>query len=259
MLSIKEISQFYPPGLKQFQRNILREYLQYKILEIIFNAPQGAKLAFIGGTALRILYGAGRFSEDLDFDNFGLSEAEFRDLIGSIEKKLRLEGYAVSVEVTTAGALRCRIKFLDLLHREGLSGHANQKILAQLDTTPHDFKYAPDIKTLNKFDVFTQVRATPPDILLAQKIYAVFNRARLMGRDFYDIVFLLSFTRPNYQYLSAKIGVSTGHELRAYLQAKAGPLNFDQLAKDIEPFLIRPEEKKRVELFARYIKEAKLD
>lgn len=259
MLSIKDISQFYPPELRQFQRNILREYLQYKILEIVFNAPQGRKLSFIGGTALRMFYGAGRFSEDLDFDNFRLTESEFWGLIRSIEKKLRLEGYVVSVEVTTRGALHCRIKFLDLLQREGLSGHANEKILVQLDTTLHNFDYNPDIKTLNKFDVFTQIRVAPPDILLAQKICAAFNRARAMGRDFYDIVFLLSLTKPNYQYLQAKIGVSTAAALRAYLISHSRPFNFSQLAKDIEPFLIRPEEKKRVELFAQYVKEAKLD
>lgn len=64
----KEIEQFYPENLKPFRKNILREYLRFKILEIIFYSKQADKLSFIGGTALSIIYGNSRFSEDLDFD-----------------------------------------------------------------------------------------------------------------------------------------------------------------------------------------------
>ncbi len=256
MLSFKEIVQFYPPEWEQFHRNIMREYLQFKVLEIIFNSSQGKKLSFIGGTALRIIYGYGRFSEDLDFDNFDLTEKEFKELSLEIEKKLQREGYNVSTEAKTEGAFRCKIKFSELLFQEGLSSHKDEKILIQLDTVAHNFSYEPEIKLLNKFDVFTQTQVTPLDIILSQKIYAAFNRARLMGRDFYDIVFLLSMTKPNYQYLKQKIDIDTPEELRKYLIDKSGQIDFNRLSKDVEPFLIKPEDKKRVELFPDYIKQA---
>jgi len=38
MLDIKQIETFYPDSLKPFKRNILREYLQYKILEAVFDS-----------------------------------------------------------------------------------------------------------------------------------------------------------------------------------------------------------------------------
>ena len=69
MLSLQEIEKYYPEKLKKFKRNILREYLQYKILQIIFNSEYANKLSFLGGTALKIIYDNSRFSEDLDFDN----------------------------------------------------------------------------------------------------------------------------------------------------------------------------------------------
>ena len=62
MLSLKEIKTFYPESLRPFERFILREYLQYKILEIIFESPFANKLAFLGGTCLRIIYDNSRFS-----------------------------------------------------------------------------------------------------------------------------------------------------------------------------------------------------
>ncbi len=253
MLSFKEIAQFYPPEWERFSRNIMREYLQFKVLEIIFNSPQGIKLSFIGGTALRIVCGYGRFSEDLDFDNFDLTKEEFKELSSEVEKKLQLEGYNVSTETKTERALRCRIKFSGLLFQEGLSSHKDEKILIQLDTVAHNFNYNPEIKLLNKFDVFTQTQVTPLNIILSQKIYAAFNRARLMGRDFYDIVFLLSMTKPNYRYLKQKINIGTAKELRKYLINKNRQIDFNYLSKDVEPFLIKPEDKKRVELFPEYI------
>ena len=73
MISLHNIEQFYPENLRGFKRNMLREYLQFKILEIIFNSRLAPKLSFIGGTALRIVHENTRFSEDLDFDNFNHS------------------------------------------------------------------------------------------------------------------------------------------------------------------------------------------
>jgi hypothetical protein len=46
MLNINEIAQYYPENLRVFKRFILREYLQYKILEIVFGGPHAEKLVF---------------------------------------------------------------------------------------------------------------------------------------------------------------------------------------------------------------------
>ena len=75
MLTLEQIEQQYPENLRGFKRSLLREYLQYKILEIIFASEYATKLVFIGGTALRIVHDNSRFSEDVDFDNFGLTDS----------------------------------------------------------------------------------------------------------------------------------------------------------------------------------------
>ena len=54
MLDIDQIESFYPVQLRIFKKNLLREYLQYKILEIIFDSNFGEKLSFMGGTTIRI-------------------------------------------------------------------------------------------------------------------------------------------------------------------------------------------------------------
>lgn len=254
MLSLQEIEKYYPENIKKFKRNLLREYLQYKILQIIFNSKYASKLSFLGGTALRIVHNNSRFSEDLDFDNFGLKENEFREISMIVKKQLELEGYEVEIKNVYKGAYRCYIRIPKLLFDSGLSGYEEEKILIQLDTAPHDFRYEPEKVIINKFDVFTEINITPLDIILAQKFFAIFNRKALKGRDFYDTVFLLSMTKPDYGYLQLKLRIKNGQELKDKLLALDGKVDFKILAKDVEQFLFNPEDSKKVTLFMKYIK-----
>lgn len=258
MLSLQEIEKYYPENIKKFKRNVLREYLQYKILQIIFNSKQASKLSFLGGTALRIVHNNTRFSEDLDFDNFGLTEKEFDEISVIVKKQLELEGYEVEIKNVYKGAYRCYVRIPRLLFDSGLSGYEEEKVLIQLDTAPHGFKYQPERVILNKFDVFTEINITPLDIILAQKIFAIFNRKALKGRDFYDAIFLLSKTKPNYDYLQLKLKVKNGQELKEKLLTLDEKINFNEMVKDVEPFLFNPEDSKKVMLFKKYIKSVEM-
>jgi len=258
MLSLVEIEKYYPENIRAFKRNILREYLQYKILQIIFNSKYANKLSFLGGTALRIVSDNARFSEDLDFDNFGLKEKEFDEISQLVKKHLELEGYEVEVRNIFKDAYRCYVRIPKLLFDSGLSGYEEEKILIQLDTASRGFRYVPDKVILNKFDVFTEINVTPMDIVLSQKIFAIFNRKVPKGRDFYDAVFLLSKTKPNYDYLQLKLKIKRKEELKEKILTLENKLDFKELAKDVEPFLFNPADSKKVVLFARYIKNVEL-
>jgi predicted nucleotidyltransferase component of viral defense system len=253
MLSLKNIEQYYPENEKPFKKNILREYLQYKILEIIFNSKYAQDLIFLGGTVLRIVYNNTRFSEDLDFDNFRITEEQFADLANEVKKGLELQGYEVEIKNVFKGAYRSYIRMPKVLFDNNISDIVEEKILIQIDTVPQAFDYKKDTKILNKFDVFTQIFTTPIDILLSQKIYAALNRSRAKGRDFFDIVFLFPQTKPNYDYLEKKLGIKNFKELKEILLTKTVDLDFDDLAKDIEPYLINSEDSKKVKLFREYI------
>src|SRR5690606_38859081 len=135
MLGLSEIAKYYPENLRGFQRFIIREYLQYKILQIVFDNPTYSnKLCFLGGTCLRLVHENTRFSEDLDFDNFNLSQKDFEGISSIIVTDLRKEGYEVEIRNVLKGAFHCYIRFPELLYKEGLSGHKEEKILIQLDT-----------------------------------------------------------------------------------------------------------------------------
>ena len=259
MLSLPEIKIFYPVELQKYERFIYREYLQYKILEIIFENPLANKLSFLGGTCLRIVHNNSRFSEDIDFDNFQLNAQEFEQISEFVKKQLTHLGYEVNMRNISKGAYHCYIRFPSLLFNEGLSGHKEEKILIQLDTESHNFEYKPMQPILNKFDVFTKINATPKDILLAQKFYAVVNRKRNKGRDFFDIIFLLGQgILPNYEYLSFKLGVNNPEALRKIILDKCTQIDMVEMEKEVQAFLFNPNSSKRVKLFVEYFREVEL-
>ncbi|MEN4042265.1 MAG: nucleotidyl transferase AbiEii/AbiGii toxin family protein, partial [Anaerolineaceae bacterium] len=229
MLDFQQIKQAYSEPLQGYERAIVREYLQYKILQAIFESTQASKLSFLGGTALRIVHGNSRFSEDIDLDNFGLSWKGFGELVEKVKLFLELEGFLVETSMVARDAFHCDLRFPELLHDQGLSPHQQEKILILLDTVAQGYTYTPEVKILNKFDVFTEIRVTPLSVLLSQKIFTAVNRKRPKGRDFYDITFLLSKTKPDFGFTNQYLGIASAEDLRAELLLRIDAFDFDAL------------------------------
>lgn len=251
MLTFQQIKQSYPPKLQQFERHIFREYLQYKILAAIFQSRHSSRLSFLGGTALRIVHGNHRFSEDLDFDNDNLSQEEFEEIIAQVERSLSLEGIAVEIRNVYRAAYYCYLKFPRLLYEQGLTPQKREKILIRLDTAPQNFKHEPEVKILTKFDVTSQILVTPLAILLAQKILTALERKRAKGRDFFDLVFLLSQfeLKPDRRFLAQKLDFGSLREAKEALLQRASELDLRALALDVRPFLFDSTAAQRVEQF----------
>ncbi len=259
MLTLMEIEQQYPAHLRPFKRGILREYLQYKILEIIFAGEYARKLSFLGGTALRIMYGNTRFSEDLDFDNFDLSGVEFEGLGNKVHRGLEAEGLKVQMDIVSKDAYRCRVRLPEILFINELSPHQEERILIQIDSQAQGFKYQPDKKILNKFDVYSEMFVTPLDILLSQKLYTAINRKRAKGRDFYDIVFLSALTKPNYDFLNLKLGIKESQALRKKFLEEIKGLDFRELGKEVMPFLFNPDDTRKIVSFPEFMAQVPLE
>ena len=254
MIDINQIISFYPENLRPFKRNLLREYFQYKILEAVFDSDFGGRLVLMGETALRVVYSNKRFSEDMDFDNLDLREGNFKNLTNLIKKRLELEGYNIEIKNSFGDVYTSSISIPEILFESKLSNHPEEKLVIKLQTEPQKFDYKSELKILNKFDVFLHVKVVPPDILLSQKITAIFLRSRPLGRDFYDVVFLLGRTKPNIEYINSKLNIEDLDNLKDKLFLKCKELDFEKLARDVEPFLFDSKDSKRVRNFHDYIK-----
>ncbi len=253
MLDLQQLLSFYPERLHPFRTNILREHLQFKILESLGSSPLAAPLVFMGGTCIHLVHGNPRFSEDLDFDNRGLTGGDFDQLSHSVADDLAREGYSVELKTSHSDAFHAFLRFTNILQESGLTGHREAKLLIRIDTEPQRFDYRHDEHILNRFDVFQRIKVVPADILLAQKLDCIFSRKRPMGRDIFDAVFLMGKTRPSFEYLKQKLDIGSAAELHNRLLARCEDLDFKQLAREIEPFIFSRDDTKKVFLFREFV------
>ncbi len=259
MLSLEEIKKQYPSDLHRFDRGILREYLQYLILEIIFSTDISRKLSFLGGTCLRIVHGIRRFSEDLDFDNKELTTEEFISLSKTIEIELGRQGFDVKTSVTEKQAIHCHVKFSNILFDNKISSIKSEKIDIQIDTFDQGYEYESDLYLLNKFNVFKQIRVTPKSIILSQKLWTITQRSRVKGRDFYDIINLLQTTAPDLGFLNLKFETQSWLEAKKRILSNIEDVDLNVALNDVQPFLINIEEGKKILMFREYIEQVMFD
>ncbi len=253
MINLEYIKSFYPGKERIFEQFILKEYLQYTILDIIFSSKYGSHLSFLGWTAIRLIHHSTRFSEDLDFDNFSLSEEDFEWLSEVVKWELQKLWYEVEIKNVYKWAYRCYIRLPKILRELGFSALDDEKILIQIDTVKQDYQYASDKKIIDKFDVYKMINVCPIDIILSKKIHALIDRKRTKWRDIFDIVFLYRFTQPDFDYLWAKTGIKDTIELKKTLLDFCKTISLPEMADDVSPFLINPAEVQRVLGFKEFI------
>lgn len=255
MLTLEQIKKNYSEEV--FRKNpkaLLVEYLQHELLDSIFKQKNSEKLSFIGGTAVRIIYGSSRFSEDLDFDNLGLSYNDFGEIIEKVITDMKNKGFVLEFRLIKKGAYHCYVKFPKLLFRNNLSDNKDEKILVRIDTVRKNKNFNSETYTLNNFGIYRKISVNPPNIVLSQKLMTILQRKREKGRDFYDVSYLLGLTDPDYVFLKKEFGLNR-KELKKKILEKIKKLNMKDLSLDVVPFLINSDDKERILSFKEYIEQ----
>jgi hypothetical protein len=134
MLEPSVVYQAYHESAPVWRTSILREYLQLKTLQYVYDTVHGASLVFMGGTAIHLFTGSPRFSENLAFANRGVSVAQFRALAGDVARHFELENVACDVVVKERQGTTAVFRFTDVLQRWGLTGHRDS-VLRQTGAT----------------------------------------------------------------------------------------------------------------------------
>ncbi|HAI73812.1 MAG TPA: hypothetical protein DCS28_03000 [Candidatus Moranbacteria bacterium] len=253
MIALNRILQYYSMAEARHARHILKEYLQYRILDIVFSSKYGDRLIFMGGTCIRIVHGNDRFSEDIDLDNYDLNEADFADLMDVVKMELEKEGVGVEIRNSFHNVYHCYIKFPRILFDNKLSPLKDEKILIQIDSFQLKKKPETILKVLSKFDVFSEIKIYTPEVALSQKICALIDRKRAKGRDIYDVVYLYSMTKPDWAYLKKYLKISGQKELKEKLLNLFSAAELKKLAKDVAPFLIDARKIIQVEKFNEWV------
>jgi len=243
--------------------NALKEIIQEITLLGLWRSKYFEKAAFYGGSALRILYGLDRFSEDLDFSllkknkNFSLN-----NYCKAIEIELKSFGFSVTIEkkkksvdsnidsaFIKAGTLQNMIMIdTPKLTTQRIHPQKKMKIRIEIDVDPPQ-GFQVEAKYLFRplpFSVNTYVQ---PD-LFAGKLHAVLCRSwgnRVKGRDWYDLVWYVSrdisvhlkhLENRMKQTGNLKKGIYlTEKILKEMLLEKVKTINFYKAKKDVENLL----------------------
>jgi predicted nucleotidyltransferase component of viral defense system len=243
-----------------------KEITQELVLNSLYNSGFFKKAAFQGGTALRILHGLRRFSEDLDFAlikpdrKFDLSS-----YLNSINGELSAFGYDVKIEGrSSANAVQSTFlkddslgRLLKVQYPKADGPKRVLKIKLEVDTNP-----PADAKTEMKFLDFPinfTVMAHDLPSLFAGKSHALLCRDHIKGRDWFDFLWYVGHkVKPNLRLLSnalEQFGPWKGKRVRADMNwygkemaRRIRKIDWEKAKADVQRFL-RPVDVKTLKLW----------
>lgn len=248
----------------------LREIMQEIVLLGLWRSKFFEKAAFYGGTALRILYGMDRFSEDLDFSLVEpMTDFQLSRYGSAVERELRSFGFETSLttrpkkNVSPVQSAFLKANTLSHLLTIKTDGKVDWpvprdqvlKIKIEVDTDPPS-----GFATENKFVLqpipFSIRTFVLPD-LFAGKMHAVLCRkwkSRVKGRDWYDLVwYAANHPQLHVSHLEQRMIQSgdlkkdekiNSEKFFALMTESVDKVDVDQARKEVEPFVKNPDELK---------------
>ena len=249
----------------QHLENVLREDLQRVILLALSRERFFVKNAFYGDTALRLLYGLRRSSEDLDFVCLeGRETFSWDPFLPAVRKSAAAFGFSVSGIELKPGQSTPKM-LVRVMLRESLSNrrryhshgqylidavHAHKKVMVRLEIDLDDpCRSEPVTEQVLLPAPFLVSTFQKPD-LFAEKMHAVLFRSwrsRVKGRDWFDMLWYLGQEIPlRIECLERKMKQSGKLEERVSLTQDlfrecyvevCRRVNFRKAFDDVEPFL----------------------
>lgn len=235
-------------------RNLVREYLQARILENLQRAGAMVPLAFHGGTALRFLYAMPRFSEDLDFAlERSQSGYDFRAYLRAMQAEFEKEGYQVGIKLNDRKTVNSAfLRFNNLLYEFGLSPQRDEVLAVKIEVDTNPPAGAGLETTLIRRHVTLRLQHHDRASLLAGKLHALFQRRYVKGRDLYDLLWYLSdpnWPAPNLTLLQNALRqtgwnepIPNEHNWRDILCQRLRNIGWEKSVADVKPFLERSNE-----------------
>lgn len=264
---IKKMLEKYQCHSENDYINALKEIFQEIALLGLWRAKFYEHAAFYGGSALRILYGLDRFSEDLDFTLLQADKTfSLTPYNQAIADELRSFGFNVEV-ITKSKQIVSNIEsaFIKADSKQQLivieapkdiiaSVHKMKilKIKMEVDINPPG-KFTTEVKNLLQPIPFG-VKTLIPSDLFAGKIHALLCRPwqiRVKGRDWYDFVWYIARNTPvNLIHLRQRLIQSKAwdkrkklslEDLKKLLTDKINQVDFSNAKKDVLLFLNDPQ------------------
>lgn len=250
MMPLELLKNFFPQAMREipsFQKYMLKEYMLLFILDFLSTTSFIKKITFIGGTNLRLTKGIDRFSEDLDFDCKNFSKEEFMGMTDAVINFLKRNGLKIEVrdrDNKNLTAFRRNIHFPEMLFELGLTGHKEERFLIKIESEDQQWQYNPVLVNIKGCGFYFPFPVPPDPVLCSMKISAMLSRKK--GRDFYDAMFLLSQTQPDYSFLAEKWNIHNLDELKEIVSNTLKTVDLNLKKKDFEHLLFSKRNSERI-------------
>lgn len=250
----------------QDYENALKEIIQEIALLGLYRSKFFEHAAFYGGTALRILYGLDRFSEDLDFSllkpnpNFSLlpylhaikQELNSLGIQAELSQKFKTTDSNIESAFIKANTL---MNMIEINATQDLTSAYHKAAVLSIKLEV-DIDPPPDFHTESKLllqPIPFSVLTYKPEDLFAGKIHALLCRkwkGRVKGRDWYDFVWYVAHKIPvNSEHLKARL-IQTNHwnihkpllkqDIIELIAEKVEKVDFNQAKNEVKPFVRDP-------------------
>jgi len=238
-----------------FVRNLLKEKLQYFVLNFIYNSSYGKDFLFKGGTCLRFCFNLPRLSEDLDFDVGNYRQFSFQKFTDDLEKYFISKLKYKDLKIRISGRNKIIYLQFPVLKRIGIpidkTKDSENVLFVRIDLSPIKGRFFKEMLSLQSTDNFSFLikHYSLPD-LFAGKIAAILQREtwegqvkipRFKGRDFFDYFWLKQKgVKPNYKYLSSLISEDSKKAIENQIKKKIEKASQrrKELERDLQPFFI---------------------
>ena len=264
--ALSKMLERYPLNNLEDHLLALREILQEIALLGLWRSKFFDKAAFYGGTALRILHGLDRFSEDLDFSLLmPFKDFELKAYLDALQKEIAAFGFDMRVESSSKPSqsqissaflkantinqllvIQTPEEMVRRLHRERVL-----KIKLEVDTDPPE-GFETETRYLLHPIPFAVRTYTLPD-LFAGKMHALLCRRwknRSKGRDWYDLVwYTANHPKLHLFHLEQRMRQSddwsgpaplSSDGFKQLLRSTIGNLDINQVRTEVEPFVKQP-------------------
>lgn len=242
--SLKQIVSQNPGVDRLYLRNLLKENLQFYVLNFIYSSRWGENLLLKGGSCLRMFFGLPRLSEDLDLDFVDEKAFILKDFLADLKNYFQKTLQDRDFELKVSGKENIIYLKFPILDRLGLAqtGDRSKILFLRIDLAQAvGENYQVELSLKSTADFSFLVKRYSLQDLFSGKIAAISQRTsldepRVKGRDYFDLVwFLEKKVEPNYEYLREITDFKGKSGLKRELKKKVEELDLKILEQDLTP------------------------
>jgi predicted nucleotidyltransferase component of viral defense system len=184
--------------MRPSKQDLFNQYRENTIIEIVqalAKSKAGSRIAFKGGTALKLFYGLPRYSEDVDYDTLPATSSQ--ELFRTIQKVIRKHKWEITDEAIKYYTILVELRFFGI--------ERNFRVKIEISTREKMFDAT--VISLRGVGILT----LEPSFLMTEKLLTFLDREA--GRDIFDAWFILNNAYPLNDLMIQR---SFGDELHFY-------------------------------------------